>query len=218
MSDCAVPFPGGLSADHCPFSPDDSTFEVFEKTSTLTAPSSVVHSPAASINNGSSENQSPKHRLSNSSLSSSLSSPSDPLSSLSQPERSLLITVSEGAHSSNILSIDLDARHSIHPLPRRPLTQHIELSEALRKLSAHSLHVQDNDLLARGQIEGAAVFFGEKEAESEHGLLPVQKASSSVSSPGGGAGPTASGMTSLAGSRRGSIETDRGSVRSGSAG
>jgi hypothetical protein len=36
-------------------------------------------------------------------------------------------------------------------------------------------------MLARGQIEGAAVFFGEKEAESEHGLLPVNKASFSDS-------------------------------------
>lgn len=112
-------------------------------------------------------------------------SPNIPSSSPSScPERSLLITVSEGAHSSNILSIDLDARHSIHPLPRRPLTQHIELSEALHKLSSSGHELLDDsadagqhakNILARGQIEGAAVFFGEKEAESEHGVLPISK-------------------------------------------
>ncbi|CAO1613511.1 unnamed protein product [Parajaminaea phylloscopi] len=151
------------------------TFEVFEKTTSSAGGStgtSTTHSPAPSESG---------HSVDSRSVS--------PGQSQQRPERSLLITVSEGAHSSNILSIDLDARHSIHPLPRRPLTQHLELSEAVQRLSAHSLSVEDNEMLARGQIEGAAVFFGEKEAESEHGLLPVSKA------------------------RRDSAETDRGSVK-----
>lgn len=154
------------------------TFEVFEKTTSSTGGSTVAsatHSPAPSV--------------SGDSTGAAGGNASPPPGQQQRPERSLLITVSEGAHSSNILSIDLDARHSIHPLPRRPLTQHLELSEALKRLSAHSLSVQDNEMLARGQIEGAAVFFGEKEAESEHGLLPVSKA------------------------RRDSGETDRGSVK-----
>lgn len=155
------------------------TFEVFEKTTSSTGGStapSATHSPAPSMSG-------------ESAIMRSTSPPRQQQQQQQRPERSLLITVSEGAHSSNILSIDLDARHSIHPLPRRPLTQHIELSEAVQRLSAHSLSVEDNEILARGQIEGAAVFFGEKEAESEHGLLPVSKTT------------------------RDSAETDRGSVK-----
>ncbi|PWN28532.1 putative VIP1-actin cytoskeleton organization and biogenesis-related protein [Jaminaea rosea] len=175
------------------------TFEVFEKTAQppSTAPPSAAHSPAPSVGgHEAAPALAPQPR-------GSTNSPSPPPSAAAsrgnsppstRAERSLLITVSEGAHSSCILSIDLDARHSIHPLPRRPLTQHIELAEAVRRLSAHSLSLTrevDELMLARGQIEGAAVFFGEKEAESEHGLLPV-----AVGREG----------------RRGSTETDRGSV------
>lgn len=162
------------------------TFEVFEKRTlsnngSSTVPNSTTPSPSPSPPVSASVGSDPGAPISRN------ASPTP--TSAAQPERSLLITVSEGAHSSNILSIDLDARHSIHPLPRRPLTQHLELSEALARLSAHSLSVADDETLARGQIEGAAVFFGEKEAESEHGLLPVHKA------------------------RRDSGETDRGSIR-----
>lgn len=162
------------------------TFEVFEKTtaSTASAAGSTVTSPAASVSGHSS--------LQDQQQSSSVdSTSSSPTATTPRPERSLLISVSEGAYSSNILSLDLDARHTIHPLPRRPLTQHIELGEALAKLSAHSLTVSDSAILARGQIEGAALFFGQKDAESEIGLLPIK-------------------------SRRDSGETDRGSVKAGS--
>ncbi len=55
-----------------------------------------------------------------------------------QQQYSLLISVSEGAHSSNILSINLDARHALTPLPRRPLTTHMDFDDAMSKLEAHS--------------------------------------------------------------------------------
>ncbi len=101
-----------------------------------------------------------------------------------KPERSLLITVSEGAHSSNILSINLDARHALAPLPRRPLTSHMDFDEALQKLGAHTL-VGDT---GRGQIEGDAVYFGREEADRH--LLPVETKT-----------------------RRGSLDTDGSSIR-----
>lgn len=106
-----------------------------------------------------------------------------------KPERSLHITISEGAHSSNILSINLDARHSLAPLPRRPLTAHIEFDEALTKLSEHTLR---SDLalgdLHRGQIEGDAVYFGGE--DTERSVLPVATKQ-----------------------RRGSFDTERSSLR-----
>lgn len=86
----------------------------------------------------------------------------------SQPERSLLISVSEGAHSSNILSINLDARHALTPLPRRPLTRHMDFEEGIAKLSAHE-HVLPN----RGLLEGAALYFGAE--DSERGLMAVKQ-------------------------------------------
>ena len=99
-------------------------------------------------------------------------------------ERSLIITVSEGAHSSNILSINLDARHALAPLPRRPLTSHVDFDEALHKLGSHKL-VGDTD---RGQIEGDAVYFGGEDADRH--LLPVKTKQ-----------------------RRGSLDTDQSSIR-----
>ncbi|PWN48572.1 hypothetical protein IE53DRAFT_381230 [Violaceomyces palustris] len=109
---------------------------------------------------------------------------------------SLLISVSEGAHSSNILSINLDARHALTPLPRRPLTTHMDLDEALAKLSAHSLRFCEGgeeaaaDELAkrldRGQVEGSTVFFGLEDPDRQ--FLPIKQ-------------------------RRESLDTDRGSVR-----
>ncbi|CAO1617274.1 unnamed protein product [Sympodiomycopsis kandeliae] len=146
------------------------TFEVFEKTysngnGTFTNNNSPSNASSRSVspNPTTATQEGLRPSPSSSSLQSSL-----------RPERSLLITVSEGAHSSNILSIDLDARHSIHPLARKSLTQHVDLSEALKKLSQTKLSDSEHEeILSRGQIEGAAVFFGEKEAENEHGVLPI---------------------------------------------
>ncbi|KDN43793.1 hypothetical protein K437DRAFT_274814 [Tilletiaria anomala UBC 951] len=105
-----------------------------------------------------------------------------------KPERTLLITISEGAHSSNILSINLDARHTLAPLPRRPLTPHIDFDEAMRKLGTHTLRLGDMGDTDRGQIEGDAVYFGRE--ETDHHLLPVTTKQ-----------------------RRGSLDTDQSSMR-----
>lgn len=102
-----------------------------------------------------------------------------------EPERSLLISISEGAHSSNILSINLDARHALTPLPRRPLTTHMDLYEAIKKLSAHSLKSNKFGDTSRGQVEGESVYFGKEDEET--GILPVS-------------------------TRRESMDTDRGSI------
>lgn len=89
-----------------------------------------------------------------------------------RPERSMVITVSEGAHSDNILSINLDARHALAPLPRRALTKHMDYDEAIAKLAAHTLRVDDVGPTDRGQIEGETVYFGGEERDAH--LLYVQ--------------------------------------------
>ena len=104
-------------------------------------------------------------------------------------QHALLISVSEGAHSSNILSISLDARHALTPLPRRPLTTHMDLDEAIGKLSAHSSRENyANARLDRGQVEGATVFFGVDDPDEQ--LMPIKQ-------------------------RRESIDTDRSSIKHG---
>ncbi|WFD34415.1 inositol hexakisphosphate and diphosphoinositol-pentakisphosphate kinase [Malassezia cuniculi] len=82
------------------------------------------------------------------------------------PERSLVISVSEGAHSSEILFINLDARHALTPLPSRPLTTHMDFDDVLRRLSAHREKRRDTNT-ARGQIEGSAVYFGEEDVDQQ---------------------------------------------------
>lgn len=139
------------------------TFEVFEKTAAPGSSSAFSTSPRepSSLEGGSGDG-------------SGLSSRATP----EVPARSLLISLSEGSHSSNILSINLDARHALSPLPRRPLTTHMSLNEALQKLSSHSLKHDLNETLDRGQVEGSAVFFGEQ--ESETGVMPVKQRRSST--------------------------------------
>ena len=82
------------------------------------------------------------------------------------PERSLVISVSEGAHSSEILFINLDARHALTPLPSRPLTSHMDFDDVLRRLSAHREQRRHTNI-ARGQIEGSAVYFGQEDADQQ---------------------------------------------------
>ena len=96
----------------------------------------------------------------------------------SKPERSLVISVSEGAHSSEVLFIRLDARHALTPLPSRPLTSHMDFDEAIAKLSSLC---QKRDTLdtRRGLIEGSAVYFGKTEDE-EH-VLPIRSRGASAS-------------------------------------
>ncbi|WFD30383.1 inositol hexakisphosphate and diphosphoinositol-pentakisphosphate kinase [Malassezia sp. CBS 17886] len=90
---------------------------------------------------------------------------------LSKPERSLVISVSEGAHSSEVLFINLDARHALTPLPSRRLISHMDFDEAIAKLSSHCT----KDLctnIHRGQIEGATHFFGEKDEDQR--VVPIR--------------------------------------------
>ncbi|KAH7914237.1 histidine phosphatase superfamily-domain-containing protein [Hygrophoropsis aurantiaca] len=55
----------------------------------------------------------------------------------SDKEYSIKLSVSEGAHSSNVLDSTLDARHSLNVQPRRKLTQHLPYSLVIEKLSKH---------------------------------------------------------------------------------
>lgn len=87
-----------------------------------------------------------------------------------KPERSLVISVSEGAHSSEVLFINLDARHALTPLPSRPLTSHMNLDEAIAKLSTHSQKRHEAET-ARGQVEGATLFFGEQDEDRR--VVPI---------------------------------------------
>ncbi|PKI85254.1 hypothetical protein MVES_000964 [Malassezia vespertilionis] len=98
-------------------------------------------------------------------------SPTDTLASnAGKPELSLVISVSEGAHSNEVLFINLDARHALTPLPSRKLTTHMDFDEAIAKLSTHSCKRQDNET-ARGQVEGSAVFFGEQDEDQR--IVPI---------------------------------------------
>lgn len=167
------------------------TFEVFEKTA-APGPSSTGASPresavaAAPDACGSGSILAPDNQSALGSTdaaaptaSSGRASSAGSTAGRTAPMRSLLISVSEGAHSSNILSVNLDARHALTPLPRRPLTGHVDLDEALGKLSAHAQTLDHLDTsIERGQVEGSTVFFGEQ--ESETGLLPVKQRRSST--------------------------------------
>lgn len=89
----------------------------------------------------------------------------------SKPERSLVISVSEGAHSSEVLFIRLDGRHALTPLPSRPLTSHMDFDESIAKLSALCRKRKQLDT-RRGQVDGSAVYFGKKEHD-EH-AMPIR--------------------------------------------
>lgn len=175
------------------------TFEVFEKTaapgSSTASPrdSGVINNPLGSSNVSSSKSSDSEAVTEKEDINVCQSnngstdgvnkgrSPSEHGSSTSngQPMRSLRISLSEGAHSSNILSVNVDARHALTPLPRRPLTTHMDLDEALGKLSTHSKTLDHLDTsIERGQVEGGAVFFGEQ--ESETGVLPIKQRRSST--------------------------------------
>lgn len=139
------------------------TFEVYERNSSTT-PASSTNTPgsaSSSLHDGSSTSSLPG----------------------SQQQYSLLISVSEGAHSSNILSINLDARHALTALPRRPLTTHMDFDEAMGKLQAHSSRT---NTVERGMVEGSTVFFGQHDPDRQ--FIPIKN-------------------------RRDSVDTDRSSVR-----
>ncbi|KAG9014960.1 hypothetical protein FRB94_007032 [Tulasnella sp. JGI-2019a] len=52
-------------------------------------------------------------------------------------EYSIRLSISEGAHSSNVLDSALDARHALSVKPRRRLTQHLDYGLVIEKLSKH---------------------------------------------------------------------------------
>jgi len=71
----------------------------------------------------------------------------------SDKEYSIKLSLSEGAHSSNVLDSTLDARHSLNVQPRRKLTQHLPYSLVMEKLSKHFNRVTENDDLFEGPFE-----------------------------------------------------------------
>ncbi|KAF8736203.1 hypothetical protein AX14_000759 [Amanita brunnescens Koide BX004] len=60
-------------------------------------------------------------------------------------EYSIRLSISEGAHSSNVLDSTLDARHSLNVQPRRKLTQHLPYGLVIEKLSKHFHRLADHD-------------------------------------------------------------------------
>ncbi|KAF8351477.1 histidine phosphatase superfamily-domain-containing protein [Amanita rubescens] len=63
----------------------------------------------------------------------------------SDKEYSIRLSISEGAHSSNVLDSTLDARHSLNVQSRRKLTQHLPYSLVIEKLSKHFHRLNDQD-------------------------------------------------------------------------
>ncbi|TFK28759.1 cortical actin cytoskeleton protein asp1 [Coprinopsis marcescibilis] len=63
----------------------------------------------------------------------------------SDKEYSIKISLSEGAHSSNVLDSTLDSRHSLNVQPRRKLTQHLPYSVVIEKLSKHFHRLDEID-------------------------------------------------------------------------
>ncbi|TFK75929.1 hypothetical protein BDN72DRAFT_756639 [Pluteus cervinus] len=60
-------------------------------------------------------------------------------------EYSIRLSLSEGAHSSNVLDSTLDARHSLNVQPKRKLTQHLPYSLVIEKLSKHFDRMTSDD-------------------------------------------------------------------------
>lgn len=63
----------------------------------------------------------------------------------SDKEYSIKLSLSEGAHSSNVLDSTLDSRHSLNVQPRRKLTQHLPYSLVIEKLSKHFGRLTDGE-------------------------------------------------------------------------
>jgi len=63
----------------------------------------------------------------------------------SDKEYSIKLSVSEGAHSSNVLDSTLDARHSLNVQPRRKLTQHLPYSLVVERLSKHFHRLHEDE-------------------------------------------------------------------------
>ncbi|KAF7301660.1 Inositol hexakisphosphate and diphosphoinositol-pentakisphosphate kinase [Mycena indigotica] len=64
---------------------------------------------------------------------------------MSDKEYSIKLSLSEGAHSSNVLDSTLDARHSLNVQARKKLTQHLPYSLVIEKLSKHFHRMSDDN-------------------------------------------------------------------------
>ncbi|KAF7324800.1 Inositol hexakisphosphate and diphosphoinositol-pentakisphosphate kinase [Mycena kentingensis (nom. inval.)] len=64
---------------------------------------------------------------------------------MSDKEYSIKLSLSEGAHSSNVLDSTLDARHSLNVQARKKLTQHLPYSLVIEKLSKHFHRMAEDD-------------------------------------------------------------------------
>ncbi|KAL9933077.1 hypothetical protein V8E36_007795 [Tilletia maclaganii] len=154
------------------------TFEVYERSSpsgsnSTQATPSINQSPRLALLN-------PAHLTSDTaSIASGQSGLTQTSSIKSTPERSLIISISEGAHSSNILSMSLDARHALVPQRPRHLTTHIEYEEAMLKLEAHAKREERLEC-DRRLIEGQTVFGGMPVPDRE--TMRVKPRSNSVGS------------------------------------
>ncbi|VDB90089.1 unnamed protein product [Peniophora sp. CBMAI 1063] len=72
----------------------------------------------------------------------------------SDKEYSIKLSLSEGAHSSNVLDSALDARHSLNVQPRKKLTQHLPYALVIERLSKHfDRNIGDTDSDAPITIE-----------------------------------------------------------------
>ncbi|KAJ7700063.1 histidine phosphatase superfamily-domain-containing protein [Mycena rosella] len=63
----------------------------------------------------------------------------------SDKEYSIKLSLSEGAHSSNVLDSTLDARHSLNVQARKKLTQHLPYTLVIEKLSKHFHRLTDDE-------------------------------------------------------------------------
>lgn len=72
-----------------------------------------------------------------------------------EKEYSIRLALSGGAHTSNVLDSQLDAKHSLNVQPRRQLTHHLDYDYAIQMLSRHF----DKDwVFSTTPLEGDALY------------------------------------------------------------
>ncbi|KAF8914584.1 histidine phosphatase superfamily-domain-containing protein [Mucidula mucida] len=92
----------------------------------------------------------------------------------SDKEYSIKISLSEGAHSSNVLDSTLDARHSLNVQSRKKLTQHLPYSLVIEKLSKHFhrlSELQDDDTGPDTPFEMVETSPSQLDSSSDDGLV-----------------------------------------------
>ncbi|KAJ7591067.1 histidine phosphatase superfamily-domain-containing protein [Mycena floridula] len=73
---------------------------------------------------------------------------------MSDKEYSIKLSLSEGAHSSNVLDSTLDARHSLNVQSRKKLTQHLSYSLVIERLSKHFHRLTEDEDTSPGTPPG----------------------------------------------------------------